>query len=219
MTATLVFLAAIMGAVVWWLLRQTINVKPWVAAAPTGEQPGIGFLPPVKVALGVLLAVITSLFALFISAYWIRMELSDWRPLPEPGLLWANTGILFLGSVGLQWAWRAAAKGDWAGLRKGMLAGGLCALAFMVGQVAAWQQLLGLGYYAQSNPANAFFYVLTGLHVLHLAGGLVAWARTARRAWAGESLPEARLGVELCAVYWHFLFVVWLVLFGLMLST
>ena len=219
MTATLVFLAAIMGAVVWWLVRQTINVKPWVAAAPTGAQPGLGFLPPIKVALGVLLAVITSLFALFISAYWIRMELSDWRPLPEPRLLWANTLVLFLGSAGLQWAWRAAAKGDWVGLRGGMAVGGACALAFMAGQVAAWQQLLGLGYYAQSNPANAFFYVLTGLHVLHLAGGLAAWARTACRAWAGKALAEARIGVELCAVYWHFLFVVWLVLFGLMLST
>ena len=74
------------------------------------------------------------------------------------------------------------------------------------------------GYLVASNPANSFFYVLTGLHVLHLLGGLVALARTAGHAWAG-ALAKTRLGVELCAVYWHFLFVVWLILFGLMLST
>lgn len=219
MTATLVFLAVLMGVVVWWLVRQTVNTKPWVASAPEGAQPGVGFLPPVKVGLGVLLAVITSLFALFVSAYAIRMEHGDWRPLPEPQLLWVNTGILFLGSVGLQMAWRGAGREDWSAIRRWLLLGGVCALAFMVAQFAAWQQLTESGYIVSGNPANAFFYTLTGLHVLHLLGGLVAWARTAVRAWAGESMAKTRLGVELCAVYWHFLFVVWLILFGLMLST
>ena len=218
MTATLVFLALLMGAVVWWLVRQTINVKPWVASAPSGAQRGVGFLAPPKVALGVLLAVITSLFALFVSAYSIRMELSDWRPLPEPDLLWVNTVILFVGSLGLQWAWRGATRQQWPAIRAGLLIGGGCALAFMVGQLIAWQGLVASGYLVASNPANSFFYVLTGLHVLHLLGGLVALFRTAGHAWAG-ALAKARLGVELCAVYWHFLFVVWLILFGLMLST
>jgi len=218
MTATLIFLALLMGAVVWWLVRQTINVKPWVASAPSGAQQGVGFLAPPKVALGVLLAVITSLFALFISAYSIRMELSDWRPLPEPDLLWVNTAILFVGSLGLQWAWRGAAREQWSAIRVGLVVGGGCALAFMAGQVLAWQGLAASGYLVASNPANSFFYVLTGLHVLHLLGGLVALARTSGHAWAG-ALAKTRLGVELCAVYWHFLFVVWLILFGLMLST
>ena len=219
MTVTLAFLAVLMGIVVWWLVRQTINTKPWVASAPVGAQPGVGFLPPVKVALGVLLAVITSLFALFVSAYAIRMEYGDWRPVPEPQLLWANTGILFLGSVGLQLAWRAAGREDWSAVRRWLPIGGACALAFMIGQFVAWRQLAESGYIVSGNPANAFFYTLTGLHVLHLLGGLVAWARTVGRAWGGESMAKTRLGVELCAVYWHFLFVVWLILFGLMLST
>ena len=105
---TLLFLALLMGVVVWWLIRQTVNVKPWVAGANVDsvESEGIrsvvdmgGALRPSKVALGVFLAVVTSVFALFISAYSIRMEVGDWRPLPEPMLLWANTGILILCSV------------------------------------------------------------------------------------------------------------------------
>ncbi len=218
MTAALIFLALLMGAVVWWLIRQTINVKPWVASAPDGSHQGVGLLPSAKVALGVLLAVITSLFALFVSAYAIRMELADWRPLPEPRLLWLNTAILFAGSLGLQWSWRGAARENWRAIRVGLALGGGCALAFMAGQFLAWRELTAAGYLVAGNPANSFFYVLTGLHVLHLLGGLVALAKTAGFAWRG-ALSSTRLGVELCAVYWHFLFVVWLILFGLMLST
>ena len=70
------------------------------------------------------------------------------------------------------------------------------------------------------NPANAFFYVLTGLHGLHLLGGLVVLGRTgARMSRPGASPDAVRLGIELCTVYWHYLLVVWLVLFGLLLIT
>lgn len=85
MTAVLVFLGCLMAGIVWWLIRQTINVKPWVAdtsaeAPQTSALAGPGSLqgvPSVKVGLGVFLAVATSLFALFLSAYDIRMEISD----------------------------------------------------------------------------------------------------------------------------------------------
>ena len=60
---------------------------------------------------------------------------------------------------------------------------------------------------------------MTGLHGLHLLGGLVAWVRTSDKVWRGVEVGRVRLSVELCAVYWHFLLVVWLVLFGLMVFT
>ena len=109
MEYVLVTLAVLMGIVVWWILRQTVNVKPWVPAASTdavdsaGVRAGLDIdsnpLRPSKVALGGFLAVSSSIFALFISAYSIRMEYGDWRPLPEPMLLWANTGILIFCSL------------------------------------------------------------------------------------------------------------------------
>ena len=70
-----------------------------------------------------------------------------------------------------------------------------------------------------TNPANGFFYLITGLHGLHLLGGLVAWGRTSDKVWRGFEPAQVRLSVELCAVYWHFLLVVWLVLFALLLLT
>jgi cytochrome c oxidase subunit 3 len=70
------------------------------------------------------------------------------------------------------------------------------------------------------NPAVAFFYVLTAIHGLHLLGGLLVWSRTLLRMWTPRvELIEVRLSVELCSVYWHYLLLVWLVLFGLLLYT
>jgi cytochrome c oxidase subunit 3 len=97
--------------------------------------------------------------------------------------------------------------------------GGFFAFAFMLGQLLAWQQLIEAGYYAHTNPANAFFYLITGFHGLHLLGGLVAWGRTTIKLLSGSEIASIRTSVELCAVYWHFLLIVWVILFGLMLST
>lgn len=222
MTVTLVFLALLMAAFVAWLVRQSINVQPWVAESGAAER--LPYLPESatarRVGLGVFLAVVTSLFALSISAYMMRMDMaSDWRPLPEPGLLWLNTVMLVLGSAGLQWSWHAAKKQDGRALRIGLGLGGVATLAFIGGQFLVWHRLVEAGYYAGSNPANAFFYVLTALHALHLAGGLVPWAAILVKLKAGATPVEVRPGVELCAVYWHFLLLVWVILFALVLST
>ena len=93
------------------------------------------------------------------------------------------------------------------------------AVAFLVGQFMAWGVLRAGGYYAASNPANAFFYLLTAVHGIHLLGGLYVWARTMSRCWRGVEVAQIRLSVELCSIYWHYLLLVWLALFALMLNT
>ncbi len=199
-----------------------LTKKPWVTdqgAAIDLHGRGAFALPTASLGLRVFLAVVTVVFSLLVAAYAHRMALADWRPLPEPWLLWPNTAILILSSVGLQWARVAANRGRIDGVRVGLLAGGGFAFAFLAGQLLAWQQLAALGYFAATNPANAFFYLLTALHGLHLLGGLVAWGRTTAKMWRGCEVVELRLSVELCAVYWHFLLLVWLILFGLLLIT
>jgi cytochrome c oxidase subunit 3 len=144
----------------------------------------------------------------------------DWHPVIEPRILWLNTVVLAFGSVSMQRARGAVNRGDVARTRQGWWLGGLFAVAFLVGQLLAWRQLQAAGAYAATNPANAAFYLLTGVHAVHLVGGLVAWARTKyRMLLSGSDLEPVRLGVELCTVYWHFLLLVWLVLFGLLLLT
>ncbi len=199
--------------------------KPWSTDPGLAvRQDAVVALPRAKVGLRVLLGVIGVLFMLLVVAYSesysARMAIGgDWRPLPEPWLLWLNTAALILSSAGLQWARISAGRGRMDGVRKGLLAGGICAFAFLAGQLLAYRELVGLGYYASTNPANAFFYLITALHGLHLMGGLVAWGRTTDKVRRGAEVAKVRLSVELCATYWHFLLLVWLVLFTLLLFT
>ena len=223
MTITLIFMAVIMIVVAGWLLRQTVDTQPWEADAKYASSEDFSGrslrLPDAKLGLYVFLAVITSLFSLFISAYMMRMNLGDWRPLSEPDLLWLNTGVLMLSSIALQWAHVSAKRESPEGVRNALLAGGFFAFVFMIGQLLAWQELIEAGYFAQSNPANAFFYLITGLHAVHLIGGLVAWSMATIKLMGGAEVSKIRASVELCAIYWHFLLVVWVILFGVMLST
>jgi cytochrome c oxidase subunit 3 len=217
---TAAFLAVVAAIVIWWLSHQRLAAKPWLEEGVIGDTPvaGVPRVPTAKIGLGVFLAVAGSLFALFSSAYMMRMHMgADWRPMPVPALLWLNTGVLIASSVALHYAQTAARSGRLDGVREGLLAGGGLALAFIVGQLLAWRQLDAAGYFVASNPANSFFYLLTAVHGLHVLGGLVALARAAAKTWRGDDVDRVRLSVELCAIYWHFLLLVWLVLFALLL--
>ena len=220
MTITLVFLGVIMATVIGWLLRQTLNTQPWVPAAVDDAVSGASLDANSKtIALSTFLAVATSVFALFISAYTLRMQQPDWRPLAEPALLWANTGFLVLASIAYHLTRNAAVRGLTTRLKPGLAISGLLTFMFLVGQLIAWQQLTASGYYLSSNPANAFFYLLTAVHGLHMLGGMWVWARSTIKVWTGAEADSVRLSIELCTVYWHFLLLVWIVLFGMLLST
>ena len=218
----IILLLAGLGVIAaWWLSRQRLMSKPWLEEGAAGEFPGTGVsaVSTAKIGLGVFLAVVGALFALFMSAYVMRMSVADWRPVPKPTVLWFNTGVLILSSAALQWAQEAAARRDMVAVRTALMAAGATVFAFLIGQLLAWQQLNAGGYYLASNPASTFFYLLTAVHGLHLLGGLIALGRTALRARGGVDPDRLRLSLELCAMYWHFLLLVWLVLFALLFIT
>lgn len=220
MYITLIFLGVIMATVITWLLRQTLSTQPWVSNPEDDAVTGASMNANTKaVALTVFLAVATSVFALFISAYTIRMEEPDWRPVTEPMLLWVNTAILILASIAYHWTRNAAISDEQDKLKPGLLVSGALTILFLVGQLVAWQQLNTAGYAVGSNVANAFFYLLTAAHGLHMLGGLWVWARSTMKVWTGAEADSVRLSIELCTVYWHFLLLVWIVLFGVLLST
>lgn len=220
MTITLVFLGVIMATVIGWLLRQTLNTQPWVPVAADDDSSGASLDANTKtIALSTFLAVATSVFALFISAYMLRMQQPDWRPVTEPGLLWINTGVLMFASIAYHLTRNAAVRGQTSRLKPGLAISGLLTFTFLAGQLLAWQTLLESGHFVRGNPANAFFYLLTAVHGAHMLGGLWVWARSTTRVWSGAAADSVRLSIELCTVYWHFLLLVWVVLFGMLLST
>lgn len=222
MTVTLTFLALLMVGFAAWLFSQSLNVRPWVAdSGDTQRRTQVPeWITASRMGLMVFLAAVTSVFTLIISAYLMRMEMgADWRSVPGSALLWFNSMLLVLASVALHGAWRAARHGAVSRLRRMLIAGGALSVMFMLGQLVVWRQLVAEGVYLSTNPANAFFYLLTALHGLHLLGGMIAWGRVWRRLERGTEPALLRSGIELCAVYWDFLLLVWVVVFGLLLTT
>ena len=202
-------------------LFKQVTDKPW-------ERKGvIGGLDPVpafnapseKVALAFFLVVVAVVFSLFTVGYLVRMELPDWRPLSEPAQLWFNTGLLLVSSVLFQWARTIARRESHQNLMTAFVGAGLFAFLFIASQLVIWNNLQDAGYYMTSNPANAFYYLMTGLHAVHLLGGLWVWSKTLFRLLAGTEVGDVRLSIDLCSLYWHFLLVVWLVLFALLANT
>ena len=221
MGVIVLFVAMLAVVVVWWLSTQRLTAKPWLEEGPIGEFPGTSalFLPAAKIGLGVFAAVVGALFALMLTAYVMRMQMADWTPLPKLNLLWVNTGVLVLSSVGLQWARDASVQEDMDGVKVGLLAGGVAAIAFIVGQILAWRQLVSAGYFVATSPASSFFYLITATHGLHLLGGLAALGRTVGMVIRHAAASEVRLSVELCTIYWHLLLLIWLLCFSLLLLT
>lgn len=166
----------------------------------------------------ILIAVLSAFFLLFLSAYAMRMRHGDWQPLPEPPLLWLNTLLLAAASALLQSAVSVCRRARHRALLFVHLAGSLGA-AFLIGQLWVWRQLSGTGYFAPENPATAFFYLLTGVHALHLLAGLVVWGRVSLHMFCGATANDVQRQLTLCALYWHFLLLVWLLLFGVFLLT
>ncbi len=167
-----------------------------------------------------------------------------WHTMPKPPLLWANSAVLLLSSLAWQAARRAARRGDAAALRSALIAGGVLGLAFIAGQLFVWHQLSEDGYFLSAapgfcridggtpdqslqtfhpfltgSPAIAFFYLITALHGLHLLGGVAVWGHATDRVLRGGTIAAVRQEVDLCGLYWHFLLLVWLWMFGLFLLT
>ena len=179
-------------------------------AASSGRRPSAG-----GIGLSVYFAVALVMFSLLGAAYVMRMGLhasmghaDDWVAMPDPPLLWINSGILAANSI----AWEIARRSfDNGRTVRAAATGTALGLAFLIGQWLLWRHYLAQGYYLSSNPANAFFYLLTALHGLHILGGFVA------AAWvlAAHNLHNVRL----CAVYWHFLLFIWILIAALLVST
>ena len=160
-----------------------------------------------RIGLWVFMVVVATLFGLFGVAYMMRAAYEDWRPIGYvPWQLYCSTGLLVLCSVAWELARRHVAAGRREAARSTAIGALLLSAMFVLSQLYAWQAMTAADYGVAANPANSFFYLITGLHAAHVLGGMVAGAFAVRRA--GEA-------IGLCAQYWHFLFALWLAVFSL----
>lgn len=175
-------------------------------------------IPTPKLTLWLFLIAPTLMFSALTSAYIVRMGWPDWGSVPTPWTLWLNTGVLIASSAAIQAASVLARldPASWPRVRRWFYVAGALGGLFIVGQLAAWVRLWGLGIGMAGNPSASFFYLITAIHGAHLLGGLFAWLWTERRARRDAAGDRTGLRIELCALYWHFLLAVWLVMFGMM---
>src|SRR6478672_1748953 len=190
MVVVLLFLVCAAAVAGWWLAQQGLLAKPGLQQGSVASDRALGPAPwtSAKTALLLFMGVVGSLFALMISAYTMRMQAADWRPLPVPAILWVNTGQLILGSLVLHWTHGAARRRDRDAVRAGLAAACVSAVAFLIGQLLVWRQLNEAGHRFSINPASSFFYLLLATHALHLAGGLFVLGRSTLRAWRRPSI-------------------------------
>ncbi|KDM89739.1 cytochrome c oxidase subunit 3 [Photobacterium galatheae] len=173
----------------------------------------------VSTGLWILLGVIGALFALFTLAYYIRYEVNDWQPLNEPWQLLLSTTLLVLSCLTLHFATRhARLLPSLTACRTELLLTVGFTAGFILAQLWAWQALISINQGVQTNPANSFFFLLTGLHAIHVAGGVIALTIVVYQVWRGHR-DNLHLWLNLCARYWHFLLFIWLFLLGLLRLT
>ena len=202
-------------------IYKNVTSKPWELQGLLGEltpQPTFS-MPSAKLALILFMTVVTVLFSLFTVTYYLRMSLGDWVPVTNPPLLWLNTVLLVISSILFQRAQFILKKSPDRNVKAVFFIGGVFALTFVIGQFIVWQQLNDRGLFIAGNPANTFFYLMTGLHVVHLLGGLWVWAKTSLVLVSKESSSKTALSIELCTLYWHFLLLVWIVMFAILANT
>lgn len=202
-------------------LLKHLGDKSWERKGIIGGLRPVGAFDtaPEKVALVFFLVVASVVFSLFTVGYFIRMELPDWSPLADPAKLWLNTGLLVISSALFQWARNIASSNSARNLKTAFIGGGIFAVLFIAGQLSAWEDLNAAGYFIASNPATSFFYLLTGLHAVHLLGGLWVWSKSSIKLLSGSEPKDVQLSIQLCTLYWHFLLIVWLILFAILSNT
>src|SRR6185503_13343296 len=157
------------------------------------------------------------LFAGLSSAYIVLRSVPTWQTIELPSLLWPNTAILLLSSVAIDIARRAVRRNDLPSMKRWLALGGILGIAFLAGQLAAWRQLVNAGVYIPSTLQSGFFYILSGLHGLHLLGGVIALGYVMVQALRQRLTAFNYEPLKLCAMYWHVMDALWIYLFLLLL--
>ena len=176
-----------------------------------------------RLGMRLLVASLSMLFGATLMGYvLIRSRAAVWPPPGVPSLpsgLLISTVILLASSATIWVAADGIRQGRQNALRIGLLITFVLGLAFLGSQTISWFSLVIRSFTMRTNLYGFLFYLLTGLHAIHVVGGLVPLGVTTARAWQGRYTVDAHDGVEYVALYWHFLDVVWLVLFGVLTLT
>ena len=189
-----------------------------------------------RARLGIIVALtaVVMIFVSYSSAYVVRQGLPtldprtgalvrDWLPLQLPNFLLVNTLILLVSTITMELARRQALRIATAGIRETAMRArvetdrmpwlaltAILGLSFLAGQWLVWSELATRGFYVATSPSSSFFYLLTGVHGIHLFGGILALLAAGGASLLRKSEVSAAVVVDATAWYWHFMTVLWI---------
>jgi len=165
-----------------------------------------------QIATWLLMTGIAMLFAGLTSAYIVLRGVPTWDKIPLPPQVWVNTLLLLASSLTLELARRSVRADKVVALRQWLGITAVLGIAFVSGQIVLWREMTASGVLLTSTLHSSFFYVLSGIHAVHILGGLIALVLVSVKAWSGRLSSISFEPLRLCATYWHFMGGVWLYL-------
>ena len=211
-------------------LFKSLQEKPWLPTTLVQQTNLSSSVPDIegaaRTALKFFLAVVTVIFFLFTITFLQRTQSFDfqalsgepWLPFTNADILWQNTAYLLMASISIILAKKFARQQSLYAIILSLTATAIFTLLFISGQLQVWQQLNQSGFYITTNPANSYFFLLTGVHAVHIIGGVLVFMRCIWLFAINLSYQQLASRLKLCALYWHYLFFIWLFLFFLLTS-
>ena len=166
------------------------------------------------IILGIL-SIVMFFMAMASAFIFLRATSTRWVPLHLPSIIWFNTLVLLLSSGAMELARRRLALAHIRQFHRLWSVATALGILFLLGQLAAWRQFVLAGFYVATNQASSFFYIFTGLHGLHLLGGICALLYVSFRKFEKAKVSRS-LAAEVASHYWHFMDGLWLFLLALL---
>ena len=172
-----------------------------------------------KVVTWFLLIVVLMTFGGLCGAYIVVSTngVAEWRPFDLPIQVWFSTVLIVASSITYHIAQVAIFNNAHKKLRRFLIATTVLGAAFISSQIIVWLDLVNRGYYMSGNPYAGFFYIITGIHAVHVLGGVVALGaiilRSAAETEHGPELEYRRNLARSVGWYWHFIGILWILLF------
>ena len=167
-----------------------------------------------KFGLWIGMVSISMMFGAITSAYLVRKPAGNWYEFKLPQAFFFSTILIIISSFLMEWAYRSFKKGIESKYKQGILLTMVFGLGFLMMQIVSWKALFSQGITINLNVSGSFLYLLSGLHALHVLGGIAALLVSFFTAYFTKfEINTARLlRLDLVRQYWHFVDILWIYL-------
>ncbi|HCI58628.1 MAG: cytochrome c oxidase subunit 3 [Bacteroidetes bacterium] len=181
--------------------------------ATTEQDNNYTGIPTAKILLWIAMASMVMLFAGLTSAYIVRKNEGNWIEFSLPKMFTISTIVIIISSFIIQYAVYAIKRNLLNQVKIAVITTLGLGIAFVFMQFYAWTVMVENGIHLVGNPSGSFIYVLSGMHILHLAGGIISMIVISVKSIQEKYSPKNYLGIQLGAIFWHFLDILWVYLF------